>query len=93
MFGSIVHRPPVGVARATRATGALSDGTFYFMTAVVLIQGGHVIEHIVQLAQVFVFGVPETTRSDCSATCSSSTAPRRGCTSATTPSICWPCTR
>jgi hypothetical protein len=59
MFGSIVHRPPVGVAQATRATGALSDRTFYFMTAVVLIQGGHVIEHIVQLAQVFVFGVPE----------------------------------
>jgi hypothetical protein len=29
------------------------------MTAVVLIQGGHVIDHIVQLAQVFVFGVPE----------------------------------
>jgi hypothetical protein len=59
MPGSIAHRPPVGVAPATRATGVLSDGVFYFMTAVVLIQGGHVIEHIIQLAQVFVFGVPE----------------------------------
>jgi cytochrome c peroxidase len=35
MFGSILHRPPVGVAQATRATGALSDRTFYCMTAVV----------------------------------------------------------
>jgi hypothetical protein len=59
MPGSIAHRPPVGVAPATRVTGVLSDRAFYFMTAVVLIQGGHVIEHIVQLAQVFVFEVPE----------------------------------
>ena len=56
---SIAPRPPVAVAPATRATGVLSDPAFYFMTAVVLIQGGHVIEHIIQLAQVFVFGVPE----------------------------------
>jgi hypothetical protein len=59
MPGSIAHPPPAGVTPATRTTRALSDRTFYFMSAVVLIQGGHVIEHIVQLAQVFVFGVPE----------------------------------
>jgi hypothetical protein len=59
MPGSLAHRPPVGVATATRATGVLSDGAFYFMTAVVLIQGGHVVEHIIQLAQVFLLGVPE----------------------------------
>jgi hypothetical protein len=59
MPGSIVQPPAVAVAPATRAGGALSDGAFYFMTAVVLIQGGHVVEHIVQLVQVFVLGVPE----------------------------------
>ena len=59
MPGSIAHPPSARVTPATRTTGALSDRTFYFMSAVVLIQGGHVIEHIVQLAQVFVFGVPE----------------------------------
>src|SRR6186997_860164 len=35
MFGSILHRRPVRVAQATRATGALSDRTFSCMTAVV----------------------------------------------------------
>jgi hypothetical protein len=59
MPGSIAHRPPVGVAPTTRSTGALSEPVFYFMTAVVVIQGGHVIEHVVQLVQVFVLGVPE----------------------------------
>ena len=32
---------------------------FVFMTVVVVVQGAHVIEHIVQLLQVTVFGVPE----------------------------------
>jgi hypothetical protein len=32
---------------------------FVFMTVVVMVQGGHVIEHIVQLLQVTVFGVPD----------------------------------
>ena len=32
---------------------------FVFMTVVVVVQGGHVIEHIVQLLQVTVFGVPD----------------------------------
>jgi hypothetical protein len=50
------------------------------MTTVVLLQGGHVTEPIVQLAQVFVFGVPEDDATGCSATCSSSTAPTSGCT-------------
>jgi hypothetical protein len=37
----------------------LSPGTFAFMTAVVLVQGGHLFEHIVQLVQVLVLGVPD----------------------------------
>ena len=32
---------------------------FVFMTVVVVVQGGHVIEHIAQLLQVTVFGVPD----------------------------------
>jgi hypothetical protein len=60
MPGSIVHRP-VAVAPATSATAAagLSERAFYFMTAVVAVQGGHVIEHVVQLVQVFLLGVPD----------------------------------
>jgi hypothetical protein len=55
----IAHRPraagaPTGPARASRGNGA-----FYFMTAVVAIQGGHVVEHIIQVVQVFVLGVAE----------------------------------
>jgi hypothetical protein len=50
-------RPAPLDAVATPRT--LSRGWFIFMTAVVLIQGGHVIEHIVQLLQVTVFGVRE----------------------------------
>jgi hypothetical protein len=41
------------------SVASLSDGWLYFMTAVVLIQGGHVVEHIVQLLQVTVFSVPD----------------------------------
>ena len=29
------------------------------MSAVVAIQGGHVVEHVIQVFQVFAFGVPE----------------------------------
>lgn len=43
---------------ASRRTG-LSERAFFFMTAVVVVQGGHVIEHIVQLIQVLVFGVAD----------------------------------
>jgi hypothetical protein len=59
MPGTIAHRPPVGVVAAAPRAALLSDPVFYFMTAVVVIQGGHVVEHVIQLAQVFVFGVPE----------------------------------
>jgi hypothetical protein len=59
MPGTIAHRPPVGVVAAAPRAALLSDRVFYFMTAVVVIQGGHVVEHVIQLAQVFVFGVPE----------------------------------
>jgi hypothetical protein len=47
------------VAPATQGTASLSKLTFYFMTAVVAIQGGHVVEHIVQLVQVSLLRVPE----------------------------------
>jgi hypothetical protein len=40
-------------------TAALSPLAFRFLVIVVLVQGGHVIEHIVQALQVFVFAVPE----------------------------------
>ena len=49
MPGSIAHPPSVRVTPATRTTGALSDRAFWFMSAVVAIQGGHVIEHMIQL--------------------------------------------
>jgi len=44
---------------ATPRTAALSPLAFRFLVAVVVIQGGHVFEHIVQALQVFVFGVRE----------------------------------
>ena len=55
----IAHRPIVAVAHATERRASLGEGMFFFMTAVVVIQGGHVIEHIVQLVQVTLLGVPE----------------------------------
>ena len=59
MPGLIAHRPAVAVAPATRKRVALREPTFYFMTAVIAIQGGHVGEHIVQVGQVFLLGVAE----------------------------------
>jgi hypothetical protein len=44
---------------ATPRTAALSPLAFRFLVIVVVVQGGHVIEHIVQTLQVFVFAVPE----------------------------------
>ena len=58
MSGSIAHRA-VLAPEATAREAALSSRVFWFMTAVVAIQGGHVVEHIVQLLQVTAFGVPE----------------------------------
>ncbi len=56
----LIARPAVPRPRAIESSVAsLSDGWLYFMTAVVVIQGGHVVEHIVQLLQVTVFGVPD----------------------------------
>jgi hypothetical protein len=52
------RRPAVAVAPATERA-SLSPRVFWFMTAVVAIQGGHVVEHVVQLLQVFALGVPE----------------------------------
>jgi hypothetical protein len=58
--------PAIGVhGRATPAVPAagrapaLSAPWFWFMTAVIVIQGGHVVEHVIQLVQVSALGVPE----------------------------------
>jgi hypothetical protein len=58
MPGHVMHRPLV-VARHARGSISLSAPVFYFMSAVVAIQGGHVVEHIVQIVQVFALGVAE----------------------------------
>jgi hypothetical protein len=53
--------PPMAlpdVAAASRRD-SLADPAFYFLATVAAVQGGHVFEHIVQVLQVFVFGVPE----------------------------------
>jgi hypothetical protein len=55
----LTHRPAMAVAPPARDTSGLSEPVFYFMTAVVVIQGGHLVEHFVQALQVFVLGVPE----------------------------------
>jgi hypothetical protein len=55
----LTHRPATAVAHPARSTSALREPVFYFMTAVVVIQGGHLVEHFVQAVQVFVLGVPE----------------------------------
>ena len=54
---------PRAVARLEAApaagTAELSDGWFAFLCAVLAVQGGHVFEHIVQMTQVYVLGVPD----------------------------------
>ena len=59
MRALVAHRPAVAVATAKRGQTTLGRPAFVFMSAVVVIQGGHVVEHVVQLAQVLVFGVAE----------------------------------
>jgi hypothetical protein len=59
MRALILRRPAVPVAPATGERASLSPRVFWFMSAVVAIQGGHVVEHVIQVFQVFVFGVPE----------------------------------
>jgi len=59
-----VHRlAPRAVARmegtSTSRPAALSSAAFTFLCVVVAVQGGHVFEHVVQLTQVYVFGVPD----------------------------------
>src|SRR3954464_12706268 len=45
--------------RSHRRLFGVSPGFVRFYTAVVIVQGIHVVEHIVQLVQVYVFGVPD----------------------------------
>jgi hypothetical protein len=59
MPGLIAQRAPMARAAVAPSAASLSNRAFYFMSAVVVIQGGHVVEHIVQLLQVTVFGVPD----------------------------------
>ena len=59
MRAELVRRPATPVASDTEQRASLSPRAFWFMSAVVAIQGGHVVEHIVQLLQVTVFGVPD----------------------------------
>jgi hypothetical protein len=60
MPGLIAHHAAPPRPATAPAVASLSSAWFYFMTAVVAIQGGHVVEHIVQLLQVTVFGVPDS---------------------------------
>ena len=54
-----LNRPADPVAPATGQRASLSPRMFWFMSAVVAIQGGHVVEHVIQVLQVYTFGVPE----------------------------------
>jgi hypothetical protein len=49
--------PTAGTAR--RGAEAVSDRLFWFFTAVIAVQGGHMFEHVVQVLQVYAFGVPD----------------------------------
>jgi hypothetical protein len=55
----IAHGPSTAAPPVTGPVRSLSAPAFWFMTAVVAIQGGHVVEHVVQVVQVFVLGVPD----------------------------------
>jgi hypothetical protein len=59
MPGLVTNRSALVRLPAAPSAGSLSRPVFIFMTAVVLVQGGHVVEHVVQLLQVTVFGVPD----------------------------------
>ena len=54
-----VHGQAAAAAPAAGRFAALSEPWFWFMTAVVVIQGGHVVEHVVQVVQVFALGVTD----------------------------------
>jgi hypothetical protein len=47
------------VALAARRSTGLGRKMFVFLATVALVQGIHVVEHIIQLFQVYVFGVEE----------------------------------
>ncbi|HWT22610.1 MAG TPA: hypothetical protein VN213_03810 [Solirubrobacteraceae bacterium] len=53
------HATAVVTPGAAPRTDALSERAFRFAAAVVAIQGVHVVEHVIQLAQVYVFGVAD----------------------------------
>jgi len=59
MPASTVGLPRVAPPPAAPRRASLSRPVFWLMTAVVAIQGGHMVEHVVQLLQVYAFGVPD----------------------------------
>jgi hypothetical protein len=57
---SLVASPqPASAGGIAAPRRTLSEAMFWFMFGVVAVQGGHVVEHVVQLLQVTVFGVPD----------------------------------
>jgi hypothetical protein len=58
MHATIPHGRLAAVAGAP-ATIPLRDTAYYALAAIMVIQGGHMVEHVVQLLQVTVFGVPD----------------------------------
>jgi hypothetical protein len=57
---SLLSPGPTGrSAQVVGGPGRLADRTFHFLVVVVAVQGTHVIEHIVQLGQVYIWDVPE----------------------------------
>jgi hypothetical protein len=59
MPGLISHRAAMPQRAAKQSAASFSRPSCWFITAVVAIHGGHVVEHIVQLLQVTVFGVSD----------------------------------
>lgn len=53
------HATAVVTPGAERRADALGERAFLFAAAVVAVQGLHVVEHVIQLAQVNLFGVPD----------------------------------
>jgi hypothetical protein len=53
------NRPLTTGASDRPRTVPLSDAAFRFFAVVAVVQGAHMFEHVVQLVQVAVFGVPD----------------------------------
>lgn len=58
MSNAVAHRRAPRTPNSTDSA-SLAAVPFIFMTVVVAIQGGHLVEHVVQLVQVFALGVAD----------------------------------